>query len=235
MLNDILKNPLLWITLTFGFYLLAGHLKGKYPSNPLFTPLSFTIIIIIILLMVLDVPLKTYQEGGKYFSLFITPATVSLAISLEKNFDYLRRYFPAILSGIFLGVLFHTVLIFLFAMGFGFNQEMIVTLIPKSITTAIAVGVSDSLGGIVSLTVGLVVITGVLGAVIGPSVMKWFGIDDPVAQGIALGSASHAIGTSRAIEMGEVQGAMAGLAIVITGITVVALAPVSVMFMNMFM
>ena len=107
---------------------------------------------------------------------------------------------------------------------------MVITLIPKSITTAIAVGVSDSLGGIVSLTVGIVIITGVIGAVIGPSVLKTFGVVDPVAQGIALGSSAHAIGTSRAIEMGEVQGAMSGLAIVVTGVMIVALAPIAVKF-----
>ncbi|MGX7014923.1 LrgB family protein [Vagococcus silagei] len=230
MFNDLLKNPLLWITLTLGFYLLASKLKEKWPSNPLFTPLAFTMIVIIAILLIFNIPLETYQSGGKYFSLFITPATVSLAISLEKNFDYLRRYFPAILSGIFLGVLFHTILIYLFAVVFHFDKKMVITLIPKSITTAIAVGVSDSLGGIVSLTVGIVIITGVIGAVIGPAVLKTFGVVDPVAQGIALGSSAHAIGTSRAIEMGEVQGAMSGLAIVVTGVMIVALAPIAVKF-----
>ena len=228
MWSDLFSNPILWITLTIGLYILGSQLKSKWPSNPLFTPIVFAMVLLIIFLMVLNIPLETYQKGGDYISLFITPATVSLAISLEKNYDYLRRYLPTILIGILSGVLFHTILIMLLALAFKLNQEMVVTMLPKSITTAIAMGVSESLGGLVSLTVGLVVVTGVLGAMMGPTILKLTGIEDPVAQGIALGSASHAIGTSRAIEMGEVQGAMGGVAIVVTGITVVVLAPLAV-------
>ena len=106
-------------------------------------------------------------------------------------------------------------------------------LFPKSITTAIAIGVSDSLGGHVSLTVAVVVFTGIIGAVIGPSIMKWTGITDPVAQGVAMGSSAHAMGTSKAIEMGEIQGAMSSLSIVVTGITVVILAPLAQPIINL--
>lgn len=224
MFEAIVNNPMLWITLTVGLYLLAAKLNEKWP-NPLFTPLVFAIIVIIVILLVTDIPLETYNEGGRFLSLFVTPATVALAIKLEKNFVYLKQYYLAILTGIVTGVILHTLMIYLFGLVFGFNIEMVATLIPKSITTAIAVGVSESLGGIVSLTVAVVVFTGVIGSVIGTTVFKLFNIHDPVAQGVALGSSSHAIGTTKAIELGDVQGAMAGLSIVVTGIVVVILAP----------
>ncbi len=129
------------------------------------------------------------------------------------------------MSGIGIGVVFHTLLIVALSLIFQFNEELAATLFPKSVTTAIALGVSESLGGIASLTVAVVVFTGVLGAVVGPSIFKWLKITDPVAQGVAMGSGSHAMGTTKAIEMGEVQGAMSGLSIVLTGIAVVILAP----------
>ncbi|ALV21915.1 MAG: LrgB family protein [Carnobacterium sp.] len=232
MFDKILTSPFLWIVVTVGLYLLAGKLKAKWP-NPLFTPLVFAIVVIIILLLVTDIPLETYNTGGQFFSLFVTPATVALAIKLEKNFVYLKKYYPAILTGIVSGVVFHTVMIFAFALLFQFDRNMVATLIPKSITTAIAVGVSESLGGIVSLTVAVVVFTGVIGAVVGQTVFKIFKIDDPVAQGVALGSSSHAMGTTKAIEMGDVQGAMSGLSIVVTGIVVVILAPLTVPIINL--
>lgn len=225
MLSNILESPFLWISMTVGLYLLAARLKAKWPKNPLFTPLVFAIVVLIVILVFLDIPLETYKNGGQFLSLFVTPATVALAIKLEQNFVYLKKYYPAILTGIFSGVIFHTIMIYAFSMLFKFEQEMGATLIPKSITTAIAVGVSDSLGGIVSLTVAVVVFTGVIGAMIGPTVFKLFNITDPVAQGVALGSSSHAMGTAKAIELGEVQGAMSGLSIVVTGITVVILVP----------
>lgn len=234
MLEIILNRPLLWVTLTIGLYLLAGRLKAKWPNNPLFTPLVFAIIAVIILLLVTGIPLETYNAGGQFFSLFVTPATVALAIKLEKNFVYLKKYYSAILTGIASGVIFHTIMIYAFAFLFQFDRDMVATLIPKSITTAIAVGVSDSLGGIVSLTVAVVVFTGVIGAVVAQSVFKVFKIDDPVAQGVALGSSSHAMGTTKAIEMGEVQGAMSGMSIVVTGIVVVILAPLTVPITNFF-
>lgn len=233
MLSNVIESPFLWISLTVGLYLLSARLKAKWPKNPLFTPLVFAIVALILILVFLDIPLETYKNGGQFLSLFVTPATVALAIKLEQNFVYLKKYYPAILTGIFSGVIFHTVMIYAFSMLFGFEEEMGATLIPKSITTAIAVGVSDSLGGIVSLTVAVVVFTGVIGAMIGPTIFKLFNITDPVAQGVALGSSSHAMGTAKAIELGEVQGAMSGLSIVVTGITVVILVPFTAPITNL--
>lgn len=225
MWNNLLNSSFLWLSVTAGLYILGGKLRDKWPGNPLFNPLLFSILVIIFILTFFNVPLETYESSTEIFSLFITPATVALAIMLERNFDYLKKYYPAILVGIFIGVLFHTGLIYLLSMLLSIENNLVVSLLPKSITTAIAVDISSSLGGIVSLTVAIVMFTGIFGALIGPWIFKLFKITDPVAQGVALGSAAHALGTSKAIELGEVQGAMAGVAIVVTGITLVFLAP----------
>ncbi|MHA6602907.1 LrgB family protein [Aerococcus urinae] len=232
-----MSDPLFWIVLTFGIFILTAIIQSKINNEiikSMVNPLLMSIIIIIILLVVLDIPYEDYSRGGQYISLFVTPATVSLAIKLEKNFVHLKRNYPAILTGIVTGVLIHSALIVILGWIFRFDQAMVATLYPKSITTAIAVGVSESLGGIVSLTVAVVVFTGIVGAVIGEPLLKLFRVTDPVAQGIALGTSTHAMGTSRAIQMGEVQGAMSGLSIVVTGITVVILAPLFAPLLNLF-
>lgn len=224
MVNAFMESPYLWLTVTVGLYLLAARLQKRWPT-PLLTPLLFAIVMIILLLLVLDIPYETYEAGGKLISTFVTPATVALAIKLEKNYVYLQKHYSAILMGIITGVLLHTVMIIGFGFLFKYDIQMVSTLFPKSITTAIAVGVSKSLGGIVSLTVAVVVFTGIVGSVIAPTLFKVANIHDPVAQGVALGSSAHAMGTAKAIELGEVQGAMSGLSIVVTGIVVVILAP----------
>lgn len=224
VINILIESPFLWVTLTVGIFLFAGKLHKKWPI-PLFNPLLFTIFLVIILLVLMEIPYQTYQSGGKLIGIFVTPATVALAIKLEKNFIYLKKYYRAILTGIVSGVILHSLMIFIFAFVFKFDSQMVGTLFPKSITTAIAVGVSESLGGVVSLTVAVVVFTGIVGSVIGPSILKFAKIDNPVAQGVAFGSSAHAMGTAKAIEIGDVQGAMSSLSIVLTGITVVILAP----------
>lgn len=233
-MDTLNETPLLGLVLSIGFYLLGDAFHKRW-KIALFTPLVFSITVIILILLFFDIPYDTYNEGGQFLTLFVTPATVALAVRLEKNYIYLKKYYPAILTGIFLGVLAHTLVIMLLSALFQFDHSLYATLIPKSITTAIAVGVSESLGGLSSLTVAIVVLTGILGAIIGPPIFKLFRITDPVAQGIAMGSSSHAMGTTKAIEMGEVQGAMSSLAIVVTGIIVVIIAPFAMeLAMNVF-
>ena len=141
MVETIISNSIFWVTLTIGIYLLADFLNKKWP-NPLFTPLAFSIVAIIIFLLVTDIPLETYDNnGGNFFKLFITPATVSLAVKLEKNFEYLKQYAKPIIVSILAGVVIHTAMVYIFALLFNFGPDMVGTMIPKSITTAIAVGV----------------------------------------------------------------------------------------------
>ncbi len=220
----------MWLSLSLGIYVLIDHIQKKIKS-PLLNPLLFSIIIIIALLLFFDIPYEVYQDSGRYLSFFITPTTVSLAILLEKNFDYLKENVKAILTGIFFGVLMHTIIVLVFSFLFSYDASLFGTLFPKSTTTAIAVEITESLGGIVPLTVALVVITGVMGFIIIEPLLKLFKITDPVAQGIAIGLATHGMGTAKAIEIGEVQGAMSGLSIVLTGVLTVALAPLVQQFL----
>lgn len=233
MTDEFTSNPLFWVTLSIGAYLLGVRLQSKWPIL-LFNPLIFSIGLIITILVTMNIPYENYDAGGKLISFFITPATVALAIKLEKNFIYLKKYYRAILVGIISGVFIHSLLIFALGLLFKLDEELIASLFPKSITTAMAISVSNSLNGIISLTVAFVVFTGIMGSMIGPSLFKLLKVNDPVAQGVALGSSAHAMGTSTAIELGEVQGAMAGVAIIVTGIVVVLLAPLAQYFLQLF-
>lgn len=226
MIDTILTNPMFGIFLTISTFLLGAVLHKRWPIA-LFTPLAFSIFCIISFLVLFNIEYETYQIGAQFIDLLITPATVALAIVLERNFHHLKKNVIPILIGVGCGVLVHTFFIFFLALLFGFDDSLFLTFYPKSITTAIAVGVSEASGGIAALTVTLVVLTGILGAIIGPSLFRIFKITHPVAQGIALGSGAHAMGTSKAIQLGEVQGAMSGLSIILTGIIVVLLSPLA--------
>lgn len=233
MIEQLASNPFFGIVLSVSLYLMGQKLHKRWPI-PLFTPLVFAIVMTIVILLTFGISYESYFNGGQYINMWITPATVALAIKLKNNIEHLKKNVTAILSGIGIGVIFHTVTIVILSLLFQFNDELAATLFPKSVTTAIALGVSESLGGIASLTVAVVVFTGVLGAVIGPTLFNWLKVTDPVAQGVAMGSGSHAMGTTKAIEMGDVQGAMSGLSIVLTGIAVVILAPFGLMLIQLF-
>ena len=173
-------------------------------------------------LLLLHIDYKSYNAGAQYLSYLLTPATVCLAIPLYEQLSLLVRNVKAILIGIIAGVLASVGSVFGLCLLFGLGHEYYVTLLPKSITTAIGMGVSEELGGIVTISVSVIIITGVIGNIIAETVCKLFRITDPVAKGIAIGSASHAIGTARALEMGEVEGAMSSLAIAVAGLITVA-------------
>lgn len=228
MLENILNDPWLWLVITIGIYLSFAFFQGRMKSDflrPFLNPLLLSTVIIIIILVILKIPYEAYQEGGQYIDYLITPATIALGVKLYENIELLKQHYKSILIGISSGVILHTTLIFIFVKIFDLTQEMFVTLYPKSITTAIAVSVTESLGGIVPLTIAILVLTGVVGAAIGEVLLKNFNINHPVAQGIALGTAAHAVGTSKAIEMGDIQGSMSSLSIIITGIIVVLVTP----------
>lgn len=197
-------------------------LKKKF-KLAIFNPLLIAIICVIGVLNVLDVDYETYNEGGKYISYLLTPATVCLAVPLYQQLQLLKKNIKAVAAGIISGVLASLVSILVFAKLFGLSHEQYVTLLPKSITTAIGMGVSEELGGIVTITVAVIIITGVLGNMIADVVYKVAKIEEPVAKGLALGTSAHAIGTAKAMELGQVEGAMSSLAIAVAGLlTVIA-------------
>ena len=209
------------VAVSIAAYEAGSLLKKKYHSA-LFNPLLLSVAATIVLLVLFRIDYDTYYEGAKYLSYLLTPATVCLAIPMYEQLELLKKNLKAVMVGIISGVLMSLGCILVMAIVFGLNHETYVTLLPKSITTAIGMGVSEELGGYVTITVATIVITGVLGNIIGEGLCKLFHIEEPIAKGVALGTASHAIGTARAMEMGEIDGAMASLSIAVAGLLTVA-------------
>jgi predicted murein hydrolase (TIGR00659 family) len=196
-------------------------LKKKLKKG-IFNPLLIATVVTILALLVLRVDYDSYYAGAKYLSYLLTPATICLAVPLYEQFALLRQNYKAILLGIFAGVVTSLCTIFLLSLLFRLGHTDYVTLLPKSITTAIGMGVSEELGGYVPLTVAVILITGVLGNVLAETVLKLFRITNPMAKGVAIGTASHAIGTTKAMELGDVEGAMSSLSILVAGLLTVA-------------
>lgn len=211
-------------------YGLGALLRKKFKS-PLINPLLISIILTIPVLLLLHIDYNTYYSGAQYLSWLLTPATVALAVPLYEQFELLKHNAAAVIAGIIAGVLSSLGSVMGLAVLFGFSHEEFVTFLPKSITTAIGMGVSEELGGIVPITAGVIIITGVLGNILGELVLELFRIKEPVAKGIALGTSAHAIGTAKAMELGEAEGAMSSLSIAVSGIITVAGAAV---FANLY-
>ena len=223
-------------SLYFGVALsLAGYAAGLFLKKKLkwgiLNPLLISIIFVIGALAVLDVDYETYQETAKYLSYLLTPATVALAIPLYQKIDLLKENLLAVSLGIIAGGFSSLGSILGMAYLFGLSHQEYVTLLPKSITTAIGIGVSEELGGISTITVAVIVITGVLGNVIGQAVCKIFRIYEPIAVGLSFGTSAHAIGTSKALELGEVEGAMSSLSIAVAGLLTVVAASLFASFL----
>ncbi len=211
------------ILLSLIAYILAVWIKKKF-GYAFLNPLLVAIIITVAGVLLLNVDYEVYNSSAKYLSFLLTPATVCLAVPLYEQFDKLKENAAAILIGIFSGVLTSIASIFAMSKLFGLSKSEFVTFLPKSITTAIGLSVSEELGGYVSITVAAIIVTGVLGNIICEGILKLFRIEDPIAKGAAIGTSSHAIGTSKAIEIGEVEGAISSLSIVVAGIMTVLLS-----------
>lgn len=231
MLLTLTSNPLFGLILTIAVFLFFKEIERHYP-HPLISPLLLSIVAIMLILWLTKIPYEHYFKGGQFIDMMISPATVALAIPLYRSIHLLKKHFKSILIGITIGSVFNIGLTFLFAVMFKLDKTLIASLIPESVTTAIALDISKQIGGISAITVLAVIVTGNLGPLLGPTLMKIGRIDDEVAQGLALGTTAHAIGTGKAMEMGEVQGAMSGLAIVIAGIVTVIVAPLFMLFLN---
>lgn len=199
----------------------VGVLIKKKGKLALFNPILIAVVLIMAALMVLDMDYERYYEGAKYISYLLTPATVCLAIPLYEKLELLKRNWRAVAAGILAGVVSSLVSVLGLAFLWQLNHEQYVTLLPKSITTAIGMGVSEELGGYVSITVAIIIITGILGNMMAETVFRIFRITEPIAKGIAIGTASHAIGTAKAMEIGETEGAMSSLSIVVSGLLTV--------------
>lgn len=224
-INELVADSVFFgMILSLAAYKVGFEIQKKY-KKVFLNPLLISIVIIIGILTAVGIDYETYQQGAKYLSYFLTPVTVCLAVPLYKQLQVLKENVVAVMISIFLGCLAHAGILIAIAALFHMENQLLFSLMPKSITTAIALGVTDELGGIQGVTVIGVMIAGISGAVVGPSILKAVGVKEPIAQGLALGSASHAIGTSKAVELGEIQAAMSSLAIVVTGILTVVIVP----------
>lgn len=210
-------------------YFIGDYIKKK-TKIALISPLLISVAISIIVLICLDIPYESYKNSTRFINNLLTPVTVCLAVPLYEKLQLLKKNKVAVLAGIISGIITSCVCILLLALIFGLSNTEYVTLLPKSITTAIGVGLSEKLGGIPSITAPLIVITGVMGGILAPIVFRILKISEPIAKGIALGTSAHAIGTSKAFEYGETEGAMGSLSIAVAGIITVIFAPLFASF-----
>ncbi|MDU7649987.1 MAG: LrgB family protein [Anaerococcus vaginalis] len=222
----MLDNQYFGIVLSFAAYEIGKWINKKL-KNPIANPLLIAILLIIGFLSITGIDYEYYKKGGDFIAFFIGPATVAMVLDLYANLDTLKKNILPILVGVGFGTIFSFVLAIFLSKIFQIDKNLVASLIPQSITTAIAISLSGEYQGIIGLTAIVVVIRGVSGAVFAPIVMKIFRIKDPVAQGVAIGTSSHAVGTSQARLMGEIQGAMSGLSIAIAGITAVIIMPLA--------
>ncbi|WP_294186953.1 LrgB family protein [uncultured Clostridium sp.] len=203
----------------------AGLLIYKKTKFPLFNPLLIAIALVIGFLIVFNIDVDTYNKGGQFINMFLGPATVVLAVPLYKQLNLLKKYLLPILVGILLGSSIGISSVILLANIFGFEKVLTISLLSKSVTTPIGIEITKQLGGLAPVTVLSIIISGIIGSILGPLLCKKFKINNKVAIGIAIGTASHAVGTSKALELGETEGAMSSLSIGIAGIMTVFLAP----------
>ncbi|MCQ2437432.1 MAG: LrgB family protein [Clostridia bacterium] len=201
-------------------YYIGTVLKKKL-KWALMNPLLISVILVIGALLLLGIDYEAYNASAKYITYFLTPATVCLAVPLYEQLTLLKKHFKAVMLGILSGVLASLGCILLLALLFHMDHAGYVTLLPKSITTAIGLGMSESMGGIPAITAAAIIITGILGNIIAEGFLKLLHVTEPVARGVAIGTASHAIGTSRAMELGEAEGAISSLSIAVAGLMTV--------------
>lgn len=206
-------------------YALGTAIQKKW-KYAIFNPMLIAIVTIILVLTVMGIDYDVYNKGAEYITYFLTPATVCFAIPLYEQYERLKKNWRAILAGTVAGVLSSVLSILLLSMLFCLAHEQYVSLLPKSITTAIGIALSGELGGIPTLTVAAIMVTGIFGNICARSLCRLFRIKEPAAVGLAIGAAAHAIGTVRAREIGEEEGAISSLSIVVCGLLTVLAASV---------
>ena len=226
-MKELLETPLFGILISLFAFELGSFLNKKTKIS-LLNPLLVATVFIIFILVVFQIDVETYNIGGDYISFFLGPATVILAVPLYEQMERLKSNWFSILAGIFIGSLSCMLFVIFLSGIFGLTKEILLSVIPKSITTPMGIELSKSFGGNAGITVASIMVTGLTGAVITPLICKIFRIKDKIAKGIAFGTAAHAVGTSRALEEGEIEGAMSSLSIGIAGIWTSLLAPVLV-------
>lgn len=228
-MNILTNNVLFGLVISLAAF-EVGIFINRNTRIPILNPLLIAIALIICFLFAFNIDFDTYNKGGQFINMFLGPSTVVLAVPLYKQLDLLKQNAKAILTGIFVGSVIGAFSIIGISYLVGLDSSIIKSLVPKSVTTPIGISISSQLGGLVPITVLAIIVTGIMGAVFGPTVCKVCRIKDKVAVGVSIGTAAHAVGTSKALELGEIEGAMSSLSIGIAGIMTVIIAPAAYNF-----
>lgn len=225
-MEAITNNILFGLVLSLAAFELGIFINRK-TRIAILNPLLLAIVIVICFLFVFNIDFETYNQGGQFINMFLGPSTVVLAVPLYKQLDLLKKNANAIITGVLFGSVLGIFSIIGISYLVGLDTDIIKSLIPKSVTTPIGIAISGQIGGIIPITVLAIILTGIIGAVFGPAICKIFKIEDRVAVGISIGTASHAVGTTKALELGDIEGAMSSLSIGIAGIMTVIIAPMA--------
>ena len=228
-MNAITNSPLFGILLTLVAFEIGVAISKKWKYSFL-NPLLIANILIVSFLLITGISLESYNVGGDYISVMLSPATVVLAVPLYRQISKLKQFWKPILAGIFAGSLTSIASVIIVSKLIGLSETVMLSLLPKSITIPMGSVVSSQIGGIPPVTIIAITITGITGAVAAVPVCKFFRIKNSIAQGVAIGTASHALGTTKAMEIGEVQGAMSSLSIGIAGVFTAIVAPIIVTY-----
>ncbi len=223
MFNEFTARPIFGFTLCIVAYYTGVKTKAKF-NYSFVNPMIVAALICIAVLVAFRIPLENFMNGANMISMFLAPATAVLALSMYRQLETIKKNLIPILVGCTVGVISALASIIFLCKITGLNAEVTASLIPKSVTTAIASEISAQLGGIVPITVAAVMVTGVVGAVMSPYFIKWSHLNNPIAAGLAIGASSHALGTSKAIELGEVEGSLSGIAVGLCGLITVFFA-----------
>lgn len=222
-MSEIFASPFFGVTLcilTFEIGVWCAH-KAKFA---IVNPLLIAILLCILVIKVFHIPLESFQKGSELVTVFLGPATAVLAIAIYTQMSLLRKYWLPVLLGTIIGSIVSVASAYYLCQWFELNMVLTKSMMVKSVTTPFAIAISKNIGGIPSISVAAVVLTGIMGAVCSPLLIKLFRVKNPIARGVAIGTASHAVGTSKAILIGEIEGAMSGVAIGLAGIVTVMIA-----------
>ena len=225
MKEAVFSSPFFGITISIVAYSIGVWINKK-TKLAILNPLLISYLIIIPALIILEIPLEWYERGGDIINMFLSPATAVLAITIYRQREILRKHILSVLGGTIAGSITSLAVVYLMCRMFALPDEITASMLPKSITTPMAIAVSESIGGIEAVTVLAVIITGISGNILSPILIRIFKVKNEIAQGMAIGASSHAVGTSKAVELGEVEGAMSGLAIGVCGIITVLISMV---------
>lgn len=227
MIDFLAASPYFGVVLTLSVFSLAYLINRRWPS-PFTTPLFLATLFIVLILLQTRISYQDYNASAQYITYFLVPLTVSFAIPMYKQLPLLKQHAWSILFAILIGVVCSVLTVVFICIFFGLGDIIAKSLVSVSVTTAIAIGITEKLGGVIALTVSSVIVTGILGASVSDLVCKKIGLRSPIARGLAIGNAAHAAGTTKAMQMGPIEGAMSSMAIVLSGLMTAVIAPLAI-------